>query len=62
MIEKQGGFIINPSTGDYEFTPKGWSKPITATKKEGEAALFAKVKDIYTGSKEKNIKKTQTIK
>lgn len=62
MIEKQGGFTVNSSTGDFEFTPKGWSKPITATKKEGEAALFAKVKDIYTGSKEKNIKKTQSIK
>jgi hypothetical protein len=45
----------------YEFLPKGFSKPITATKDEGETVLFNRVKDYYTRSKERNVNKTTTI-
>lgn len=61
LINDQKGFTINPDTGKYEYLPKGFSKPITATEKEGEAGLFKKVKDYYTGSKERNIAKTTNI-
>jgi hemerythrin superfamily protein len=42
----------------YEFTPRGWNKPITA-KDEGE--LFKRVKQYYTETKERNVKKTANI-
>lgn len=61
LIEDQDGFKINPDTGLYEYLPKGFSKPITATEKEGEITLFKKVKDYYTRSKERNVSKTTNI-
>lgn len=59
LIDKQGGFKVNSETGKYEFTPKGWSKPFIA---DSEADLFIQIKKLYTGTKEKNIKKTAQIK
>lgn len=59
MIDRQGGFKTNPETGDYEFTPKGWKKPIKAS---SESALFQEVKSHYTGGKQRNIKKTEQIR
>ena len=61
LINDQKGFELNTETGMYEFLPKGFSKPITATKDEGETVLFNRVKDYYTRSKERNVNKTTTI-
>lgn len=61
LINEQNGFEINPTTGRYEFLPKGFKNPIYATEKEGEAVFFKRVKDYYTGNKERVIKKTGTI-
>lgn len=58
LINDQKGFKINSNSGMYEFTPRGWNKPITA-KDEGE--LFKKVKQYYTETKERNVKKTANI-
>ena len=59
IIDKQGGFKINPETSKYEFTPKGWGKPFVAN---SESELFIEIKKLYTNNKEKNIKKVAQIK
>lgn len=61
LIEEQNGFTLNSDTGRYEYLPKGFSKPISASEKEGESVLFKRVKDFYTRSKERNVNKTSVI-
>ena len=61
LIEEQDGFTLNSDTGRYEYLPKGFSKPISASEKEGEVVLFKRVKDFYTRSKERNVNKTSVL-
>lgn len=60
LIKEKGADKLNEETGKYEFVIG--NRKITATKKEGEAVLFNRVKDYYNNNKEKGKKDAITLK